>query len=235
MLRPALSVSCLRSVDGYFSLEFLPNGTLLAGGDDGGLYTIDPIAWNQTLIGFTNTDVLAGLEGVPQPRAEDWYSFTLAANQTTTLAVEGSDAVLDLLDSSGTPVASGVGSGSIDQLISNFTGTPGIYYARVTTNGLSDYNLVVTRDADFDSSINRDLASAQDIDGVDAVLGFTELSDDVYVVDGLGGNPSTLYRVDSPTRCRRRDDRSHRLQRYPRDRFRPRSAAPSTVTPTPSA
>ena len=64
ILRRAISFVTSLS-HGYLSLEFLPDGTLLAGGD-GGLYTIDPVTGAETLIGYTGTGVLIGLEGVPR-------------------------------------------------------------------------------------------------------------------------------------------------------------------------
>ena len=98
----------------------------------------------------------------------DFYSFALRKNQTVTLGLkaEGAGNVqLELLSASGTLLARGSSeAGNLDQLISNFTASSrGTYYVKVTGDPGVAYNLVVTRDAEFDTESNNDFAAAQDI------------------------------------------------------------------------
>ena len=58
---------------------------------------------------------------------------------------------MELLDSGDNLLATGVAAGNLDSVISRYVvGTGGVYYARVTGPG-GEYNLVVTRDAAFDT------------------------------------------------------------------------------------
>ena len=88
----------------------------------------------------------------------DWYRFTLADGQSTTLTLAGGvgdQAQLDLYDSSGKPLAAAVDAAAASHRIGSFVdrstdGLPGVYFARVSGRG-GDYVLVVTRDADFNA------------------------------------------------------------------------------------
>ena len=78
----------------------------------------------------------------------DYYSFTVVANDTDTIAVTGLTAGninLDLLDSSGTVIASGNGgSTNLTKVISNLKiVNPGTYYAKITGDSTVQYSLVV--------------------------------------------------------------------------------------------
>ena len=161
---------------GYQSLEFLSDGTLLAGGD-GALYQIDPVTGAETYIGYTGYGELIGLESVPTD-AVDSYSFVLDANQSTTLFASGSGSALTLLASDGvTVLALGVAEGNDGQVIRDFIATSGgTYYVQVTRASRGDYSLVVTRDAVLDTESNSDISTAQaltlsPIDGTATVLG----------------------------------------------------------------
>jgi hypothetical protein len=99
----------------------------------------------------------------------DFYSFSLAAGQTTTLAVQGVGSSLALLDSSGTALALGVATENASQVISNFGVTSTTtYYAQVIRASQGDYSLIVTRNADFDTERNNDIASAQNLIAAEA-------------------------------------------------------------------
>ncbi len=154
------------------SLEFLPDGTLLGSGN-GSLYSIDPASGAATFIGSTNVGTLIGLEGISSADSRDLYSFTMAPGQTGTLAVAGASSSLELLDSSGKVLALGVAAENLSQVISNFTASStGTYYARVTSSGISDYSLVVTRDAAFDTENNNNVSSGQTLNTNQAALGY---------------------------------------------------------------
>jgi hypothetical protein len=121
----------------------------------------------------------------------DFYRFTLGAGETATLALKdltGSAATLALQDAAGRVVATGVGGATnVDQVIANFTAAAGTYYA-VVSGGPADYNLVVARNAAFDTEPNNTPGTAEDISGTNGALG------------AVAGGPSgtiTLNAVDS--------------------------------------
>jgi hypothetical protein len=153
----------------YLSLEFLPDGTLLAGGNDSGLYTIDPVTGSEEFIGYTGSGALIGLEGLATDDAEDWYSFTLTAGQAATLALAGagSETKLELFGSGGEALAIATPADNLGQILQSFLApTAGSYYARVTRSaGQGEYQLVVTRDTDLDIETNSSIQTAQDLSG----------------------------------------------------------------------
>ncbi len=106
----------------------------------------------------------------------DWYSFVIGAGQAVALATTGfgiaGASQVDLRDSSGALLASGVAGTNVDSYVSRYTnsGTTGTFYAVVTgTQGL-DYSLVVTRGADFDLEPND--TGGQNISDNGGVFGF---------------------------------------------------------------
>src|SRR5262249_23779574 len=106
----------------------------------------------------------------------DVYSFTVGAGQTATLALSGlttGNLYLDLLAPDGTVLATGVSGGPNQAVaIGNFTfATAGTYYARVSGDVITQYSLVVTRDAAFDTGIHLSFATAEDIGTAHTVLG----------------------------------------------------------------
>ena len=106
--------------------------------------------------------------------AEDWYKFTIDANESTTLALgaSASGVKLELYDSSGALLATGHEANNVTQVINNFVATvAGVYYVRVSGNG-ADYRLVATKNADFDTELNDTQAAAQVLSGTDTALGY---------------------------------------------------------------
>ncbi len=112
----------------------------------------------------------------PNP-TPDLYSFTASAGDVVTLGVKAfgmATANVALLDSGGVVVATGVGgSTNLDSVVNNFAiGAGGTYYARVTsTASAAAYNLVVTRNAAFDTEANDTFATAQPLGGNRGALG----------------------------------------------------------------
>jgi autotransporter-associated beta strand protein len=109
----------------------------------------------------------------------DYYAYTLAAGQTTALAVTGQTSAtvsVALEDAQGHTLAAGAwpGSGSnVTAAIQNFIApTAGTYYAVVTGASGAAYSLVANRSAAFDTEINSGFVTAQDISGTQGVLGF---------------------------------------------------------------
>lgn len=99
--------------------------------------------------------------------ANDYYSFTLAAGQNATLALTGltnPNVNLDIVDAGDNVVAVGQrGAGNVTELVSNFTPIAGTYYARVRGAANGEYNLLITRNANFDTEGNNTFAAAQAI------------------------------------------------------------------------
>jgi hypothetical protein len=119
----------------------------------------------------------------------DLYSFSLTAGDTATVAVKVVSAGtvnVDLLNPAGTVVASAVaGPTNLDKVISNFAvTTTGTYRARVTGNGIIQYNLLATRNAALDAELNDTYATAQDITGRHGVIGHVAAGSSLFHLTG---------------------------------------------------
>jgi autotransporter-associated beta strand protein len=140
--------------------------------------------------GTYNADIYWSSSFTPPPVAvgSDLFAFTLAANQSVTLALEGvgtgSEGNLDLtlLNSSGVAQATGVTDRTnVDEWIANFTAeSAGTYYARVTGDRFIDYSVVVGRSATFDAEPNNASITAQPIGPGLQALGYVGADDDWY-------------------------------------------------------
>ena len=98
----------------------------------------------------------------------DFYAFTLSSGPSATIAVAATLPVdLALFNSTGAAVALGTaGPSNVSVVIRNFVAAgAGTYYVRLNaaTDTLTNYSLVVTRDADFDIEGNDTFAGAQDL------------------------------------------------------------------------
>ena len=118
---------------------------------------------------------VAGVDGGPVTAPSDYYSFSLAANQSATIALtdlSGGQANLDLEDGSGDVLATGtVTNTNVDEVISNFVApTAGTYFIHVSGSGVQ-YSLVTTLSADFSVNPNGDMAHAQNLGAVTGELG----------------------------------------------------------------
>lgn len=106
----------------------------------------------------------------------DVYSFSLTAGQTATIGLSGPDGAgldLQLFDASGILLAWSRGdAANVRREISDFVApADGVYYARITADRLSKYNLLVTRDSSFEIEPNDSEAQAQDVTASGQVLG----------------------------------------------------------------
>jgi hypothetical protein len=111
----------------------------------------------------------------------DYYAFTLAAGQTASLALAGQTAgnlAFDLRDSVETVLATAQSDATnLTLRIASFTAPEaGTYYVRVEGDLKTAYSLLVTRDAAIDAEPNDSCATAQDITGLQAVVGDLETS-----------------------------------------------------------
>ena len=106
----------------------------------------------------------------------DYYAFSASDNDVISAALEnlsGSGANVFLEDCAGTVLATGGGgSTNYDSGIRNFLITyGGTYFLRVSGTVASTYNLVVTRNAAFDTEGNDTIATAQSLNPSRGVLG----------------------------------------------------------------
>src|SRR5262249_41948432 len=197
----------------------LENETHLAGVSDNTQATAQNLDASAVSLGGTASR-LAVLGRADSPVTPDFYAFTLAAGDTATVALQsltGGAVEVRLVNSAGQTLAQGIaGATNLTRRINNFSATAAdTYFLSVTGATNTDYNLVVTRNADFDTEGNNTTAVAQSLLSQQAATGeqralgfvepgtagtiitFTELSP--RPVDGvsLNGVPS-VFRIGGP-------------------------------------
>jgi hypothetical protein len=112
-----------------------------------------------------------------QSEWQNYYSVNLNAGDVVTVGlkdVAGTATDVTLLDPSGNTLVKGVaGPTNLDTAISNFpiVTNPGKYYVLVSGRPAASYDVVITRNAAFDSKPNNTSGTAQNIDGTGGVLG----------------------------------------------------------------
>jgi len=135
------------------------------------------------------------------PLANDWYRFSMDDGEFATMILRdlsGGDVAFELYDATANLIVVSEGADDDSQTISDFRDTTSntvsdIYYVRVT--GRNDpYNLIITRNASFDTERNDDAEThAQSISATSAVLGGirgdTPVPDvDSFTVDAKAGD-----------------------------------------------
>ncbi|MGE0103128.1 MAG: beta strand repeat-containing protein [Blastocatellales bacterium] len=113
---------------------------------------------------------------MPPNPTPDLYAFALVGNETNTLvakSLSGAAVMIELLNSGGSVLATGAsGFTNVDSVIGNYVApSSGTYYVRVSSLASVPYNLVITRNAAFDSEDNNSAATAQPLAGNRAALG----------------------------------------------------------------
>ena len=106
----------------------------------------------------------------------DYYSFSASANDAVSAVLENLSGVgtnVFLEDCAGTVLATGSGGATnYDSGIGNFViTTGGTYFLRVSGTVAASYNLVVARNAAFDTEGNDTIATAQSLNSTQGVLG----------------------------------------------------------------
>src|SRR5262249_19494731 len=103
---------------------------------------------------------------------------------------------LQLVDGNGAVRQTGVPSANLDRVLTFVAPSAGTYYARVSGTGSADYNLVVTRNAAFDTEANDTPAQAQPLSGLAGALGYIAPG----VVGGAGSVvPGEWANVEAPS------------------------------------
>ncbi|MES9903227.1 MAG: LEPR-XLL domain-containing protein [Sedimenticola sp.] len=107
--------------------------------------------------GWLNDGIAWLNDGVGAVDGEDWYHFSLAEGEAATLALEdlsegGVPLQLELYDAAGQLLTQGVSEGSsVDQVVDGFVAdVAGTFYVRVSSEGDTEYTLLLTRNAGFD-------------------------------------------------------------------------------------
>jgi Bacterial pre-peptidase C-terminal domain. len=113
---------------------------------------------------------------VRQTTPHDNYSFTVAADQNVTVALQSAgDVNVMLQNAAGTTTlaSSTPGAVNVSRMIYNFDlPGAGTYNLAIVGQTNSDYSLVVTVGAVFDRELNNSFATAQSMDGVVGSLGY---------------------------------------------------------------
>jgi hypothetical protein len=183
------------------TLLAVENGTSVGPGRDSPLYafiiptsgtyfvSVAPTVGN----GAYSLDVYLSTDTPPPASAQslDYYSFDLGAGDSASLVLKGLTGVgldVSLQNSSGIEVSHGTPAGTnYETGIRNFIApTAGTYYAVINGTVQTQYDLVVTRNADFDTEANDSLATAQALSGNSAALGYSSNSD-YFSVQLAGG------------------------------------------------
>ena len=106
----------------------------------------------------------------------DWYAFSVADGQQISIGVDGINGsatlALEIFDSNGALLATGIASSNYDSALSSYTNTGGAVtlYAQVTGTVDVDYALVISRSASLD--IESASPQVTDLTGLSGVLGF---------------------------------------------------------------
>jgi hypothetical protein len=150
---------------------------------------------NRSLLVFNNgpatPNVGTGRSTLILPnRPPDYYSFTVNTGDVITLAatalVSGTGNVsVELRDSSNAVLATGTGADNLSSVIRNFAvAAGGTYYARISGDTLNtQYSLVVTKNAAFDTESNSTAATAQPLDGTRGAFGDIVAESTINAID----------------------------------------------------
>lgn len=135
---------------------------------------------------------LSGTAPPAAPVPPDWYSVSLAAGDRLTLAMSnpGSGAMnLDLVDSGGSVIASGVSAEDGTELrLEDFAATAdGTYFIRVLGPELVDYKLLALRNAGLEAEPDDSMATARPLGASGRLLGQGE-GEDWYSINASAGD-----------------------------------------------
>jgi len=130
---------------------------------------------------------------LPATSNDDWYAFTLPAGTTLSLAAKFTLSptlgAIKLMDGSGNLMALGSnGPTNSDRVITDVAITgAGTYYAVVSGNTNSDYTLLLTKNAEFETEANDATSTAQPVivpaqGGAQWVTGYLSSGVDLYAV-----------------------------------------------------
>ena len=148
------------------------------------------LAFNNGPNAFVNTG-LSTLISPPTP-TPDYYAFTVAAGDVVTVGGKGlglSGVGVQLRDGTDAILATGAAAVNLDSVINNFAiPSAGTYFVSVTGGAIVNYNIIVTRNAAFDTEANDVFASPQPLGGNRSAMGAI-----VGVAQYIASNPPTDF------------------------------------------
>src|SRR5262249_39906922 len=165
--------------DGKLDLGLATNGSptaaIVLGNGDGtfGTSVLLPAASSTQGVAF------ADINGDGRP------DLTVTCGNSTTVSTflnTPPNVQLRLVDGSRTVLQPGSPPANLAAALSFVAPSDGTYYLRVSGTGNADYNLVLTRDAAFDTEGNHTFATAQDVSGTQGVLGYVAATEDWYAI-----------------------------------------------------
>ncbi len=113
-----------------------------------------------------------GIVPVPQP---DYYAVSLLAGDLLSVAATSEQRgtlSLELRDATDTVVQTAIAADNVDAVIDGYVvPVDGTYYVRINGATATDYSVLVTRNAAFDTEANDDLGLAQDITATGVAFG----------------------------------------------------------------
>ena len=194
-------VSGLSGSQGGFSLQVTLDSTVEAEGvltssSNNTLGTAEDLSSSAFLLGGSGAQRLA-IVGTTEAATPDYYQFPATAGEVDSVALKALAAgniTVDLLDSNGIVLASGVsGATNLSQTISRYTlSADGYYYLRVAGDAGVGYSLIVTQNAAFDTEPNNSSAALQSLDGTQGALGALQTGDDDWYSLTISSVPQQL-------------------------------------------
>ena len=192
-----------------------PSGNIWNSNGNGFLLRFDPsgqfIQYATAIPGGSVGLTVAGVDApLPPAGGRPVYSFALDQGVSATIAVEslnGKTVAFSLYDEEGDLLAvSSPGATNYTAGLNNFVSpADGTYYVRITGDPGVQFNLVVTRGADFTTAPNHSLEDAQDITATEQ-SGSNKLGGALGAIQNTGGaqigvNYNGLSFDDSPCNC----------------------------------
>ncbi len=168
-----ISVSGATSTVGSYTVQVYLNSSVenegvVAGATNNTMATSQSL--NSTNVSLGNGGQRVAVLGKADGAATaDYYSFSVGSNagiSVALLALTGGNLSVDLLNSSGTVLASGVGGfTNLSKTVPLYTtSAAGSYYLRVNGDAGSTYSLIMTQNGTFEGEPNDGFASPQNID-----------------------------------------------------------------------
>ncbi len=172
------------STVGNYTVQVTLNAALdaaayLVSASNGTLATAQPLDGSFQSLSSSGNATRGAVLGSNAASATPWnnyYSVNLSAGDVITAGLDnlsGSGTAISLLSPAGVALASGAtGPTNLSQVISGFSiPAGGTYYLLVTGQAAATYDVVVTRNAAFDTHPNSSFATAQSTTGTNEVFG----------------------------------------------------------------
>jgi Putative Ig domain/Bacterial pre-peptidase C-terminal domain len=185
-----ITVSGAGGTEGSYTLSVVLNAATRAGPPNSTRATAQDIDDTFLSLGSVGSrgDAMSALG---PSSGQDYYSFSATAGDSLTLAgnaLNGSAVSVTLQDDTGATLFSGVPAANVDSLITDFVAaSTGTYYAIVAAAPGTSYNLMVARNADYDTGGESNFATASPVltrlSGTEQSFGYVNASSSVESFD----------------------------------------------------